>query len=86
MKELIVYSIYDKKSETYDTPFFAFSDIMAKRHFTMLVLKKGSVISTFKDSFILKRLGTWEPITARFKILPMVDLLEGIQIKEEVKE
>lgn len=53
MNKIKMYSFYDKKSDRYDTPFFTFDEVGAKRHFIMSIQKKGTLMNTFKDDYNL---------------------------------
>jgi hypothetical protein len=53
MRQIQMYSVFDKKSDRWDTPFFAYDDIAAKRHFIMMVRKEGSMINNFASEFDL---------------------------------
>ena len=37
MNEIGVYAIYDHRQQTYDTPFFASNEIMARRRFSIMI-------------------------------------------------
>lgn len=52
-----MYTIFDKKSSQYDTPFFCQKDLFAKRHFEMLICKDGTMLNNFKDDFELHLIG-----------------------------
>lgn len=57
MKNLLMCSFYDKKSERFDTPFFTQGELMARRHFIMSIQKEGSLMQSFKDDMELHKLG-----------------------------
>jgi hypothetical protein len=54
---LVLYSFYDKKSETFDTPFCCQTDLFAQRHYHMVTTKPGSLLCDFKEDFDLYRIG-----------------------------
>jgi hypothetical protein len=60
------YVFYDKQSKVYDTPFFCFDDVAAKRHFIMQVRKKDGLISQFKEKFELYRIGKFSRTSGKF--------------------
>lgn len=59
--EIGVYAIYDKKGERYDTPFFAISDLFAKRRFYLMADEKGP-LQMWPDDFRLEKVGTFNII------------------------
>lgn len=62
-----VYSVLDLETQHYDTPFFTRGDIFAKRKF-IIDIRNGSysILSNFKDSFVLARLGKFSILTGEF--------------------
>lgn len=80
-----MYAIYDRKGEKYDIPFFAHSDLFAKRKFTMMVQEKGTILQQFKNDFDLVGLGSVNIVTGEVKELKKT-VIEGTQIKREEKE
>lgn len=63
MEILTCYAMYDTKAKRYDTPFFAFDDVQAQRRFIMAINNPETVISQFKSSFELQKIGTFNVIT-----------------------
>ena len=55
--KLVAYSIHDDKSESYNTPYFAQNDNMAKRSFADLVRDPSTTISKNPEDFRLYRVG-----------------------------
>lgn len=80
MLKIKMYSIYDKKSRRFDTPFFANDDVNAIRHFTMLVNDKKSMLSEFKDDFQVHSLLQFDIITGEIKTFNKEIIVEGNQI------
>lgn len=82
MENLGIYSIYDKKSERYDTPFFAISDLFAERRFRLMCEESGSMLKLFQTDFALCKLGELcildGKIKEEFKVI-----LEGKQFKKK---
>jgi hypothetical protein len=68
MNNFIAYAVYDRKAINYDVPFFAKSDLFAKRKFVMDVMarSRNTMISSFKDDFELHRVGEFCPDTGTF--------------------
>lgn len=66
--ELAVYAIYDNKGERFDTPFFAISDLFAKRRYTLMMEEKGSPLGRWPDEFALYKLSDFDIETG--KMLP----------------
>lgn len=84
MEKISVYAIYDKKANRYDTPFFAFNDLFAKRRFHMMATNntENNVLKEFLKDFDLCQVGTFDVLTG--EINPQqVTILEGIQIQKE---
>jgi hypothetical protein len=73
---LMIYGIFDKKSLTYDTPFFAVSDLFAERRFRLMCNEKPSVLNTWTEEFALVRLGKVNIITGAVEA-DFEDILDG---------
>ena len=56
--DLKVYAIFDKKSQMYDTPFFAISDLFAKRRY-LLMSEENGPLKKWPEDFQLHRLGAF---------------------------
>lgn len=81
METISLYSMYDKKSERFDTPFFSIDDVNAKRKFVMAIHDNKTLISQFKNDFQLHKLGTFNVLTGKLNDLQdEVIVLEGNQI------
>lgn len=84
MKRISCYSYYDKEGERWDTPFFAFNDLMAERNFRLRVSEEGTILHKFKDAFELYKVGEFDveegKIIGSTKLRPIIT---GLQIKEE---
>lgn len=82
---MAMYSFYDKRDKSYDTPFFCKNDLFAKRHFHMSIAKSGVLLHTFKEDFELHRIGYFNTSTSEF--VPFESLvIEGKQIDINNKE
>lgn len=55
--ELGIYAIHDKKSQKYDTPYFAISDLFAKRRFLIMMDEEKSPLNKWNEDFELHKLG-----------------------------
>lgn len=55
-----IYSVYDKKAQSFNTPFFAFNDDIARRSFCDLIRDKRSFVSQHPEDFVLFRIGSFD--------------------------
>lgn len=78
---LEIYSIYDLKGEKYDVPFFAHSELFAKRRFLMM-LKEEGILSEFINDFNLVKIGKFNIIDGTLEEKQKI-VLEGKQIRKE---
>lgn len=84
--KIAMYTIYDKKGKRYDTPFFAFSDVHAKRQFIMMVEGTG-MIAQFKDDFELYKLLYFDIPLGDIELLRKELIMTGTEyIKKEDKK
>lgn len=82
MRKIQMYSVFDKKSDRWDTPFFAFDNIAAKRHFIMMIRKEGSMINQFSTDFDLYHLGSFDVENAEVLLVDRLTiLLSGNEVK-----
>ena len=58
--ELGTYAIYDKKSKKYDTPFFAYSDLFAKRRVILMMDENNSPLNRWSEDFRLDKVGGFD--------------------------
>lgn len=63
--ELKVYAIYDKKGKRFDTPFFAISDVMAKRRFLLMQDEEKSPLAKWPEDFQLYELAGFDVETGK---------------------
>lgn len=79
--ELGLFSVFDKISNIYDTPFFARDDVFAKRRFLMWCNEKESMLGQFHFDFELHRIGQFNTFDGKLEmcIEPIV-IIEGDQI------
>lgn len=61
-----VFAVYDKKSQSYNTPFFCANDDLAKRSFIDLCRDSRTVVALHPEDFDLWHLGTFMEGTACF--------------------
>ena len=57
--DLGIFAIYDKKGEKYDTPFFAMSELFAKRRFHLMCDEPGP-LKKWSEDFVLERVGIFD--------------------------
>lgn len=69
---VFLYSFYDRQSESFDTPFFAISDLMAKRHYEIVTRDENSILGAFSHEFDLCRVGLFNKRTG--------EISSGVQI------
>lgn len=62
-----VYAVYDKKMESFMSPFVSFTDAMAKRSFTDLAKDPGHPVAQHPEDYALYRVGTWSPVPGTLK-------------------
>ena len=55
-----LYSIYDKKSDTYMQPFVELTDGTAIRQCTDLINNGNTPFAKFPEDFMLMRIGSWD--------------------------
>ena len=81
-----LYSIYDKKSETYMQPFVELTDGTATRQCMDLLLNTNAPFAKYPEDFTLMRIGSWDEIagmpTADNPPEVIVELLTLSQTKE----
>lgn len=82
MEILGCYSLYDKESQKWDVPFFAFNNLFAKRHFTQMLQNKNSMLRLFKDKYILMKIGEFNVLSG-IMIDYQETVIEGLQINLE---
>lgn len=84
MQILTMYTIFDHKGGRFDTPFFAYNDVMAERRFVMGLKDKNTVMGNFPTHFSLVKLGEFDVLTGNFMPYsePFGDrcILEGGQV------
>lgn len=79
MEIIRLYSIWDKEASRFDTPFFAISDLFAKRKFMMFLEERNSIFSRFKNSFELHCIGSFSTLNGEFECIKKI-IIKGNQI------
>ena len=69
-----VYSIYDKKSESYSPPFIAYNHTCAKR-MVAAAMTEGSLLKMFPNDYRLDFIGTFEDAFGNFKSFANKDIV-----------
>lgn len=77
-----IYSFWDNEAKRFDTPFFCQNDLFAKRHYTMVTSKDGTMIHTFQKSFDVYRLGWFDLLTGETHEDKLL-LIDGAKIKKQ---
>jgi hypothetical protein len=82
--DLSMYSVYDKELNVFNTPFFARSDIEAKRTFIQAIEDPKSVINRFSDKFALYEVGMFIQADGNLiSVSPPVKVMEANSIKKK---
>lgn len=67
---MYVYSIFDDKASTYNTPFFDVSDASASRNFGRLALDADSLVNYSPSDFHLYCVGEFDEVNGSFVLQP----------------
>jgi hypothetical protein len=62
-QEIGIYTVYDIKQEIFEMPFFATSDLNAKRRFMIMIDEKDSVLNKWRQDYDLMKLGMYNTKT-----------------------
>lgn len=85
--ELNVYSIRDKKTGLYATPFFNHHKANAVRMFKINVNQEGSMINSYPEDYTLLKVGVWNDETGKIEADDVQEVAaEAITLKEEKVE
>ena len=76
---LNIYSIYDIKGERFDTPFFAHSDLFAKRRYLLMMEEERSPLAMWQGDFELHLIGRYN-VRTNVLIEEKELILEGASI------
>lgn len=58
-----MYSVFDRKANMFNHPFFAAHDVLASRTVYMREKVDSSSLSEFPDDFMLVKVGSFDPVT-----------------------
>ena len=75
-----MYSIFDKKTGIYSTPFFQQNDATATRMFADEINGSGTLLSLHPDDFVLFNVGSWDDFGAVVGHEP-VSVVDGLALK-----
>ncbi|WNK14626.1 MAG: nonstructural protein [Microvirus sp.] len=73
--KLRIFSIYDKKVEAFNIPFFAHENV-GKRHYLALLKDPASAVAMFPDDYQLFEVGEWDDAQCEITMHPQPRLLE----------
>lgn len=63
---IYLYSVYDKKGERYDTPFFCANDLFANRVFSLRMDEEKSFLKEWPEDFVLYKIGYFDVLEGEF--------------------
>lgn len=82
-----VYSIYDEKAESYNTPFPLATDGLARRSFEEACKDVRTDLFKYPGDFTLYCIGTWDATTAKFEnITPPKFIAKNIRSNKTAEE
>lgn len=82
----MMYSIYDKKAETYNNPFPGENDLVMIRDLQVrLEQMKESQLFKYPDDFIVVQVGMFNPTNGDLTQVHMRDVMELRQVVEEIQ-
>lgn len=84
MQTIFAYSIYDKKSKKFDVPFFANSDVFARRHFIMISEKKGTMLNRFVEDYDLYKIGSFCLDDGKILDIENYQVMQGNKLAQEM--
>ena len=82
---LFVYAVYDKKANKYDIPFFAASDLFARRRFLLMANDQGTILNQFLKDFDLHLVGSFDVHSGICTNMEKT-VVEGLQIIQQIKK
>jgi hypothetical protein len=86
MSEVLkLYSVYDKKGDRYDTPFFALNDLHAERRFVAGMQDNKTVFAQFKNDFELHCVGEFNVLSGLLDQKCIETVIEGKQVAIQQK-
>lgn len=66
-----IFSIYDKKADSFDSPYPAVNNTVAVRMFADLVARQDNLVGQHPEDFELYQLAYFDQSTGRFKASPV---------------
>lgn len=78
-----LYSIYDRKSNTYSNIFSSLNDAVAIRQFTQAVNDSNSIMSVYPNDFVLCKVGSFDNVDSI--LLPVEHKFDHIAEASAVK-
>ena len=82
--ELGIYGLFDLKAKIYDTPWFAFDNLQAKRRLQILLDEEKTVIAKWPEEFHLVKYGTFDN-KGKIKLNGIEVIATGDQFKKQEK-
>ena len=82
-----IFSIWDRKAETYNTPFVMTNEAVAIRQFKSLINNPDTMPGKYPDDYILFRIGYFDSESGIISKIDKPDLLcEGVKLtkKEDI--
>ena len=80
MLNLGIYAIYDAKSDSFDTPFFAANDLFAERRFNLMLRENNSMMNIYKDEFTLYSIAKFIIATGEIVVESRKEIVSGKSI------
>lgn len=85
-----MYSVFDRKSDVFGTPFFTLNDALAQRYVYMREKADPGQLSEFPEDFLLVQLGTFDPQLGEVKpeqnkFRPVQEVRNFLKNDKEVK-
>jgi hypothetical protein len=77
-----LYTIFDKKSGTWDRPFTAPTHGAAERMFAQAINEGDSMLKQYPEDFALWNIGTFDPTTGQVAGEKQQLVAEGLQLKK----
>lgn len=79
--KLNFYAVYDKKSETYNTPVVIVSDAVAIRQIRAIMRSADSLFAQFPDDFALVKVAEFNQVTGDIKptAVTILSTFEGLR-------
>lgn len=85
MQEIMMYALYDRAAEVYDTPVFFLNEATAKRWFYTLNQKGEGRFEYFAKDMELHQIARFNVLTGKVGEMAKI-ILTGIQIGKEIEK